>query len=249
MDACTYRLSLDELLAKPAVALRLVGADENDNESGDQNESGSEGEQEDEDEDSSGSDEDKDKKSKAKTGGAGDAKDKKITYLEEEKDRHYELRRQAEKDLKAANEKIAKLEKDGTTDEETKQKLVNLERDNASLTQRIHDLSIENGFLKSNTHKWRDNRAALRLADLSRVELDDKTGEVHGLDAALDKLAAEAPYLLADDTNEKDESKDKDKRQRTGDKPGQQGGGSDKDKANAQVKKATLEKRFPGIRR
>ena len=67
------------------------------------------------------------------------------------------------------------------------------------------ELRVQNAFLTSNKHAWRNPRTALRLADLSEVEINDD-GEVIGLDKALDALAKSDPYLLKGKEDEDDES-------------------------------------------
>lgn len=244
---CTYRLSLSELLKRPAAELRLVGADgEDDDKPSGQQQGAPEGKE------GSGDGEDGDDKDKGKSGsgtGSQDPKDRRIAGLEEERQRHYDLRKEAEAKLEAANAEIARLKKDGTTDDETKQRLISLERENADLKTKNGDFALENAFLKSNSHKWRDNEAALKLADLSKVELDDKTGQVHGLQDALNKLAANSPWLLADDSQEqnKDDKEEKSKR-KTGDAPGSQRSGEQLSK-EAQASKDRLRAKYPGLRR
>jgi hypothetical protein len=68
----------------------------------------------------------------------------------------------------------------------------------------LHDLRIQNAFLSDNKHTWQNPKAALRLADLSKVEIDDE-GEVTGLREALDALAKSDPYLLAKDDDDDDD--------------------------------------------
>jgi chromosome segregation ATPase len=60
---------------------------------------------------------------------------------------------------------------------------------------------LENEFLKNNKFKWKNSAAALKLADLSNVEVHED-GSVTGLDRALDALAKTDPYLL--DKSEED---------------------------------------------
>lgn len=248
MKNCTYRLSLDELLNRPAAELRLVGADgDDDDKSNDQQQNGSDND--DKSSDESGDGENDDKKGSAGSGTQPDAKDRRIAGLEEERDRHYDLRKQAEQKLEAANEEIARLKKEGTTDEETKQRLASLEREISDLKVKNGDLALENAFMKTSNHKWRDNEAALKLADLSKVELDAKTGQVHGLQDALDRLAANSPWLLADESQGSN-SKDKEEKpkSKTGDVPGTQRGGNQSEK-EAQAQKSKLRSKYPGLRR
>lgn len=63
---------------------------------------------------------------------------------------------------------------------------------------------IENAFLASNTYKWKNPKTALKLADLSKVEVAED-GTVSNLGAALEALAKSDPYLL--DTEPKEETK------------------------------------------
>lgn len=245
MKNCTYRLSLGELLSRPAVELRLVGADgegENGSEAGSTNDSGNGSDN------GSGGDDNDDKGDKGKA--QRDPKDVKIAALEEEKQRHYDLRLEAEAELKKARKKIEELENNGTTDADTKQKLVDLGRENENLKVTVGDLRLENAFLKSNKYQWVRPAAALRLADLSKVRIDDKTGDVFGLDEALKALAEDSPFLLVQDAgDDKDDEKDKDgdkKKRRTGTPPGDKGTQDDKSK---QATEAKLRSKYAGLRR
>jgi hypothetical protein len=247
---CTYRLSLSELTTRPAVELRLVGSDgddDNDDNSGDQgnDEDGEDGQSGDSGD--GGSDKDDKKGSGGKA--APDAKDRRIASLEEERQRHYDLRKEAETKLATAEARIRDLEKNGTTDEDTRTKLVNNEREIANLKTLNTDLALENKFLQSNKHKWKSATAALKLADLSKVEIDPKTGSVMGLDDALDALVAENPWLLEADENNDDKKDDDDpnkRPRRTGTPP------ADKDKKgdkSSQAVKARLQSKYAGLRR
>lgn len=65
---------------------------------------------------------------------------------------------------------------------------------------------LENAFITDNKYEWENPRTALKLADLSKVEVDDD-GTVRNLTAALDALAKSDPYLLkkkADDGDDGD---------------------------------------------
>lgn len=73
--------------------------------------------------------------------------------------------------------------------------------------QKAAELALQNAFLADNSFKWRNPKAALRLVDLSKVEIDDD-GEVTGLNDALKALAKSDPYLLnAGDEDDEDEPK------------------------------------------
>lgn len=236
---CSYRLSLSELLTRPAAELRLVGADgENDDDP------------EDPDDDPEGDPEEgDDKKSKKSKAKPEDPKDRKITALEEEKDRHYGLRRDAEAKVTDLEAEIARLKKDGTTDEALKTELGQVKAENAELKVKLEKALLDVAFLSDNTHKWRNPATALKLADLSKVEIDDKG--VHGLASALDALSKSDPYLLAPDKSDDDEDDDDKKgdpkpKPKTGEQPG---GRRQKDAAKVAADEAALRKKYPGLRR
>lgn len=60
---------------------------------------------------------------------------------------------------------------------------------------------LEKAFLENSEYKWKNPKTALKLADLSKVEVDDE-GEVHNLKSALEALAKSDPYLLNSDDDE-----------------------------------------------
>lgn len=72
------------------------------------------------------------------------------------------------------------------------------------LAAKNQELLIQNAFLMDNKHSWANPKAALKLADLSEVEIDDE-GTVSGLREALDKLAKSDPYLLARAKDDEDD--------------------------------------------
>lgn len=85
------------------------------------------------------------------------------------------------------------------------------QRDLAEATARAEKLAedlkqtrLENAFYNANDYKWKNPKTALKLADLSKVEVDED-GEVHNLKSALDALAKSEPYLLDDSTNDEDD--------------------------------------------
>jgi hypothetical protein len=249
MDECTYRLSLFELISRPAVELRLVGSD------GDDDNDGNPGDQDDGDNDGDDQDgDDSDKENKANKGNAlkktysGDwaRAQRKIDALDEEKLKHYDLRKEAEAKLATAEARIAELEKNGTTDEGTRTKLVDNEREIANLKVLNTDLALENQFLQSNKYKWKKASAALKLADLSKVEIDPKTGSVMGLDDALDALATENSWLLEADENDGDDDDKTPKPRRTGDSPADKVKKGDK---SAAANKQRLQSKYAGLRR
>jgi len=72
--------------------------------------------------------------------------------------------------------------------------------------QELDQTRLELAFFKSNKHKWQNPATALKLADLSKVTVEDD-GTVTGLDAAIEALAKSDPYLLKPETDEKEKPK------------------------------------------
>lgn len=239
MKGCTYRLSLDELLNRPGL-LALRGSD-GENEPGDQDEDANKGDSD----DKSGESGDGDDKSKSKKA-EPTAADKRIAALEEEKQRFYDQREEVKKQLKTANTEIAKLKKDGTPDDALKSANEDLTKENAKLATANQTLMLENAFLKEAGFDWVDPEAALKLADLSKVEYDDEKGKAVGLNSALDALAKAKPYLLKPKADDKDEDEGKgDKKRRTGTPPRP---GSQK-AADKVAREAQLRQKYSALRR
>jgi hypothetical protein len=96
-----------------------------------------------------------------------------------------------------AAEKEAQKLKDAQLSEGERQtkELNETKATNQQLQAQIKDLQIQNAFVTDNTHDWHDARAALKLADLSGVTIDE-TGAVKGLKEALEAVAKSSPYLL-----------------------------------------------------
>lgn len=216
------RLSLDEIIKLPDYSLRLSVAEDLDDENDEEN-----------DEDS-GNDGD--------NGGDGGSEpseaDRRLANLESEKQRFYEERQKAREERDAARKELEEFRKNGIQDEQTKQKLADMEAKLEKSDTVIASLSLENAFLKDNTHEWVDPAAALKLADLSQVEISED-GQVSGLKTALDALAKNSPYLL-----KKSESTPPPRK--SGDQPG-----TDKEKSaqkKRQDRQASLKRKFPALR-
>ena len=157
------------------------------------------------------------------------------------------------RELKAANKKLqeeldaAKKGKktddsDDTEDESTGQ----LKKDFETMLSANEQLRIQLAFVSNTKHQWKDPEAALKLADLSDVEIDDD-GQVEGLDEALEELAKSKPYLLAESKSEDDDEDDEDgddKRKRRR-KVGQPTGGRKKGNPN----RDSLVKKYPALNR
>lgn len=141
-------------------------------------------------------------------------KDKKGDNETAELKRENAQRRTNEKLLKKQNDELAaKLkaieDKDKSDLEKATGGLTEAQAKAEKLEADNKDLLIQNAFLMDNKHTWANPKAALRLADLTDVEIDDD-GVVTGLAEALDKLAKSDPYLLKskkDDDEEDDDDK------------------------------------------
>lgn len=119
-------------------------------------------------------------------------------------------RRLENKDLQGQLDKAladlkAFTDRDKTEIEKATGAVQDLTDQNAKLADKVNKLALENAFLSDNTFKWRNPRAALKLADLSKVEIDDD-GTVTGLGEALKALAKSDPYLLAEEAGDDDQS-------------------------------------------
>ena len=152
-------------------------------------------------------------------------------------------RRNENKTLKSENDqlkqKLKEIEdKDKSDLERTSSdlKIVTSERD--ELKDTVHDLLIKNAFLMDNKHNWVKPKTALRLADLSEVEIDDE-GNVTGLDKALDALAKSDPYLLKKESDGDEDDDDEPKS--TGRPPAKKG--------NGDPNRNKLVAKYPALRR
>lgn len=229
---CSTGGRLEELLKRPTDLLVLVGADPEDTDAdADEDEDGDTevdpkdaDADEDEDKDKSKKDEDKDKP--------------KDTVDRAEYDRMTARRNAAEGRLTKALDDIEKLKKDGTSDEALKNELTSLRTENETLRTQVQKLSHSNAFFSDTDHEWVDPEAALRLADLSNVEIDEN-GVTHGLKPALDKLAKDKPYLLKPRVEEKKAPP------KSGDKSSKPG---PKSKQDQQQKRAKLGTKYSALR-
>jgi hypothetical protein len=220
------------------------------------------------DEGTGGEESDKDADSKDKEGSGNSSEDKegdekkdkpekgsleaRLAALEDEKERQYSRRKEAETRAETAERELRELkEKDLPETEKLTTRVTELESDNTVLNDALLQSRLEIAFLKDNTYEWHNPGRALQVADLSRVEVD-KDGSVKGLSDALEALAKSDPYLIKTEEKTSDadkdaaDKKDKDKPVKTGD----QKNGSAKDKGDAGSKRrAELVERYPGLRR
>lgn len=126
----------------------------------------------------------------------GEGSDAKTTVSREDFERIQNQLRAADQRRDAAEKRAKALEDAKLSEaERTTKQLEETKAENAQLQARLKDLQIQNAFVTDNTHDWHDSRAALKLADLSGVEIGDD-GTVKGLKEALEAVAKAHPYLL-----------------------------------------------------
>jgi hypothetical protein len=110
----------------------------------------------------------------------------------------------ADRRASTAEEELKKRQRAEQTELEQAQgdvKDITAERD--SLLGKIKEIRLENAFLSSNKHAWHDPSDALRLIDLSSVEIDEN-GKVKGLDTAIERLAKAKPHLIKTESSKDD---------------------------------------------
>lgn len=96
------------------------------------------------------------------------------------------------------------LEKDLPEQEKLKGRLAELEAEREKDREALKDARLELAFFKDGgKFKWKNPATALKLADLSNVEID-ADGTVRNLTSALEALAKSDPYLLDTDSKEED---------------------------------------------
>lgn len=166
-------------------------------------------------------------------------KNPRIKELSEENKRKRLENKQLKKQLEEQAARLKAIEdKDKSELERTAGELDELKKSAAERDEAIRDLRLENAFLASNKFTWHDPADALKLADLSEVEIDDD-GRVTGLDKALEKLAKAKPHLV-----KKDEG--------TGGTPppsGEPRNPRTPGKADEQTRKTALRNKYPSLRR
>lgn len=137
-----------------------------------------------------------------------------------------------------------KDDQEGDGDTADTAKVAELEKDRESLMSDNDQLRIQLAFVSSTKHQWLDPDAALRLADLSDVEIDG--GKVEGLDDALDALAKAKPYLLkkADDDADDEDEQERRRTRRTGQRTG-----SGRQGSSGSANRDKLVAKYPALRR
>lgn len=98
-----------------------------------------------------------------------------------------ELRQIRDKDLPEAD----KLKRDYAESQATVEKL----------QAANNELALKVAFLSDNTYSWHNAERALRLVDMSQLEIQDD-GSVRGLKDALKALATSDPYLIKQEVKE-----------------------------------------------
>lgn len=253
MNQRSNRLSRNELLAKPASEMWLKGAedDEDEDEDLDDEDLDSDDDEDSEDDEDEDEDDDKsDKSKKAKKSETSDPKDRLILRLKADKVKLKERLDNAVKAKTKAEADVIAAKAEKVTDEKTRERLVELESKSAKDDDEIRNLRIKVAFLADTTHKWKKPEAALKLADLSEVEIDDR-GRVTGLEDALEDLAESDSYLLATSDTDQDDDDKSDKSakrppRKSGDKPGDKG---KQTAAQAAAQKKKLQNKYAGLRK
>lgn len=222
----------------------MGGSGEEDDANDDDNSGGDDDDDDDVDDEDDPEGSDKSGKVSKKDSDDNDDRDpqKKIAALEDEKNRHLRRRREAERERDDFRARLEALEnKDKPETDLLKKENETLKSTNESLSEDLRSARLQIAFLQDNTYEWHSPGRALKLADLTDVEIDDD-GTVNGLKAALDALAKSDPYLVkAKDEKSKDEDKDQPKK--TGDKP------KSKQKKDDPSDRKTLATKYPGLRR
>lgn len=177
------------------------------------------------------------------SGGSGEAGDpqKKITALQEEKDRHFQARQAAEEELKkykAAEEERERAGNDELTN--TKKDLQAAQETIAQLQSSLDDQLLNNAFLTDNTYKWQNPARVLQIVDRSSVDIKD--GKVSGIKEALESLAKSDPYLLKSDDSGGEGSSG-------GGQTGGQNNGNRNNSNNGQKSREELSRKYPALRR
>ena len=212
----------------------MAGKDDDDADDDDQDDDAEDGNDDDGDDDGDDDDDDDDDKDTESDADrrikelSAEGKKKRIR-IREQKARIAEL----ERELAAKGKTKSKDDEDDSDSEE----VASLTADRDKLLTDNEGLRIQVAFLKNAKHAWKNPAAALKLADLSDVEINDD-GEVDGLDEALDALAESDPYLLKG----KDETDETPKVKKSGQRSGTQ-----RKKGNAN--RDALLKKYPALRR
>lgn len=218
--------------------------DDDDSDEDDDDDSDDDGDDDEDSDDDDDDDEDEDgpegKKSKKadkdKRDDSPEGLKRKISALEDEKNRLYRGRTRARARVDELEKEVQKLKADAPGDDDLKKEVGSLEKSVETLTGSLQEARLKIAFLSDNSYQWQNPGLALKAADLSDVEIDDD-GKVHGLTAALEKLASENEYLL-----KKEEKPKRTPAGKTGSRPGP------KSSKTKQAERAKVAEKY-GIRR
>lgn len=156
-----------------------------------------------------------------------------------------DLLKEVRRELKGYRDKDKKPEE--LTAEELREAREKADR----LTARQQEMALENAFLKSNVVDWEDPEDALRLVDLSDVDVDDDgTVDRKALRAALRDLARRKPHLVKKskvrDQDEDDDDTDDDEEPRPS-RPARMNGKRKGERSGSD--REALSKKFPVLNR
>jgi hypothetical protein len=133
--------------------------------------------------------------------GDGEADDpgslkRRVADLQNEAKKHRLGKRDIQKELDAVKKELAATQ-DKEKDAETRltEERDALQKTVTGLEELNRKLRLQVAFLSDNSYEWHDPDDALRLADLSEVEIDEDN-LVIGLDEALKDLAKRKPHLI-----------------------------------------------------
>lgn len=207
-----------------------------------------------EDDDAEDSTDDKSKKTKAgkhsKDDDEDDEGDDKPRYTQAEYDRMRDRMRGADKAKATAERQLAEFKADGSKlDEATKREIAELKPRVDRLTTDNRDLRLKVAFLSTTVPgvEWVDVEDALRLVDLSDVDIDeDGNVDKRDLKLALKNLAKRKPHLVRKPVKTKtgDEDDDDDDAGTSGSRMNGRRRGT-----RTEADRAALAKRFPVLNR
>ena len=231
--------------------------DENFQDGGRPSSSGGSSEEDDEDEDESEEDDEEDSKKdkpKSKKDDEDEDDDEKPRYTQAEYDKLRRRMKAADKRASDTEARIRNLENKGRKPEEVQSEELTAARSDVERLQgQNRDLQLQLAFYRSNTVEWADPSDALRLLDLSEIEVDDDgTVNARELRAALKDLARRKPHLVkksrASDTDDEDDDSDQRSTRRSGPAMNGKRKGST-GKSDEAARKAELAKKFPVLNR
>lgn len=171
--------------------------------------------------------------------GSGDP-EKKIAALNDEKNRHYEARKSAEKELaelrewKEEQERKDKSELENVSADLEKERTARIEAES-----KLQDLAIKYAFRSLDDLEFHNPERAIRLLDLSEVSVKDGEVDIKALKAAAKHLADEEPYLV----------KSKKEKQEKGDPPPRSGNNpTGNNPPKGEIDKKKLQSKYPALR-